>query len=50
MIKKMPIDENKEKLDKESENQAKISIANAIAQQIQQCWIINSGEDRKAGS
>ena len=40
-------EDNEKKINKEIENQAKISIANAIAQQIQQCWIINSGENRK---
>ena len=38
---------HEKKVDKEAENQAKISIANAIVQQIQQCWIINSGERKR---
>ena len=39
--------DHEKKIDKEAEDQAKISIANAIVQQIQQCWIINSGERKR---
>lgn len=53
-IQKETVEKNEEiiendgiEINKEAENQAKISIANAIVQQIQMCWIVNSGENRK---